>query len=83
MTPSTYIFRVMVGLILNAANKVLGMGNVPALACLLASINPTVAAGNTIKANAPPITGTMEMMDTTARNMKNKPPKANGCLKNV
>ena len=59
------------------------MGNLPLLASCVAAINPTVAAGNTTNASAAPIKGICDTNEINAMNMKNKPPIASGCLKNV
>ena len=59
------------------------MGNLPLLASCVAAIKPIVAAGNTTNANAAPINGICDTNEINAMNMKNKPPKASGCLKNV
>ena len=42
-----------------------------------------VAAGNTTKASAAPMNGICDTNEISAMNMKNKPPSASGCLKNV
>jgi hypothetical protein len=60
-----------------------GMGNLPLQASWVAAIKPMVAAGNTTKASAAPINGTCDTNEIKAMNMKNKPPIASGCLKNV
>ena len=42
-----------------------------------------VAAGNTTNASAAPTKGSCDTNEISAMNMKNKPPIAKGCLKNV
>jgi hypothetical protein len=69
--------------VLKAVKSTEGMGNLPLQASCVAAIKPMVAAGNTINAKAAPMNGTCDTKETKAMNMKNKPPRANGCLKNV
>lgn len=59
------------------------MGNLPLLASCVAAIKPMVAAGNTTKASTVPTNGSCDTNEINAMNMKNKPPRASGCLKNV
>ena len=63
---------------LNATNSKLGMGNLPSEATCVAAIMPSVSAGSTTKANAPPMNGTTETSDTVIMKMKNSPDMASG-----
>jgi hypothetical protein len=63
---------------LEGHKQTLGMGNLPSEATCVAAIMPSVSAGRTTKAKAPPMNGTIETSDTVVMNKKNSPDMAKG-----